>query len=111
MNAGMMLRSGLLAVACVMVFASSAAFSGLAAQEAPPKSEEKKVDKKPKPKGEPAKSADADTKLKKGQYATEAEAKARCKGTVIWIDKDKFNHYEGSREWGKKPGAFACEQG
>ena len=57
------------------------------------------------------KSADADTKLKKGQYATEAEAKARCKGTVIWIDKDKFNHYEGSREWGKKPGAFACEQG
>jgi hypothetical protein len=105
MNAGMMLRSGLFSLACVMVFASSAAFSELAAQETPAKSGEKKAEKKP------AKSADAEAKPKKGQYATEAEAKARCKGTVVWIDKDKFNHYEGSREWGRKPGVFACEQG
>jgi hypothetical protein len=110
MNARILLRSGLVAVACVMVFASSAAFAE-PAQEPAAKSSEKKADKKPQPKSEPAKSADAEVKPKKGQYATEAEAKARCKGTVIWIDKDKFNHYEGSREWGRKPGVFACEQG
>jgi hypothetical protein len=111
MKAGMMLRFGLFAVACVMVFAGAAAFYEAAAQETPTKSDEPKAAKKPKPKGDTAKSADADGKPKKGQYATEAEAKARCKGTVVWIDKDKFQHYEGSREWGRKPGVFACEQG
>jgi hypothetical protein len=44
-------------------------------------------------------------------WATEAEARAHCRGTVIWIDKDHFNHYAGSREYGRKPGSFACEQG
>jgi hypothetical protein len=44
-------------------------------------------------------------------YATEAEAKAHCKGGVVWVDEHHFNHYPGSREYGKKPGAFACEQG
>jgi hypothetical protein len=44
-------------------------------------------------------------------WATEAEARAHCRGTVIWIDKDHFNHYAGSREYGRKPGAFACEKG
>ena len=42
-------------------------------------------------------------------WATEAEARAHCRGTVIWVDKDHFNHYAGSREYGRKPGAFACE--
>jgi hypothetical protein len=44
-------------------------------------------------------------------WATEAEAKTHCRGTVIWVDKDHFNHYAGSREYGRKPGSFACEQG
>ena len=44
-------------------------------------------------------------------YATESEAKAHCRGGVVWVDKDHFNHYAGSREYGKKPGAFACENG
>jgi hypothetical protein len=44
-------------------------------------------------------------------WATEGEARAHCRGTVIWVDKDHFNHYAGSREYGRKPGNFACEQG
>jgi hypothetical protein len=44
-------------------------------------------------------------------YATESEAQAHCHGTIVWIDKDHFNHYRGSREYGKKPGNFACEKG
>ncbi len=43
--------------------------------------------------------------------ASEAEAKAHFHGNVVWIDQDHFNHYAGSREYGKKPGAFACEKG
>lgn len=54
-----------------------------------------------------AKSAGA--KPKAGQFASEAEAKAKCRGTVVWVDQDHLNHYEGSREYGVKPGAFACE--
>jgi hypothetical protein len=42
-------------------------------------------------------------------YATEAEARAHCRGGVVWVDEHHFNHYPGSREYGKKPGAFACE--
>jgi hypothetical protein len=42
-------------------------------------------------------------------WTTEAEAKAHCRGTIIWVDKDHFNHYAGSREYGRKPGSFACE--
>jgi hypothetical protein len=44
-------------------------------------------------------------------WATESEARAHCHGTVIWVDKDHFNHYAGSREYGRKPGSFACEKG
>ena len=44
-------------------------------------------------------------------YATEAEARAHCKGDVVWVDKDHFQHYPGSREYGRKPGAFTCEKG
>jgi hypothetical protein len=42
-------------------------------------------------------------------YASEAEARAHCRGGVVWMDEHHFNHYPGSREYGKKPGAFACE--
>jgi hypothetical protein len=44
-------------------------------------------------------------------YATESEARAHCHGDVVWVDEHHFNHYPGSREYGKKPGAFACEKG
>ncbi len=44
-------------------------------------------------------------------YASEAEARAHCKGEVVWVDKDHFYHYAGSREYGRKPGAFTCEKG
>jgi hypothetical protein len=43
-------------------------------------------------------------------YASESEARARCKGEVVWVDKDHFYHYAGSREYGRKPGAFTCER-
>lgn len=62
-------------------------------------------DKNPSDKS--AKSAKA--KLKTGQFASEADAKDQCPGPVVWIDSHQLNHYEGSREYGKKPGAFACE--
>jgi hypothetical protein len=51
----------------------------------------------------------ADMKPKAGQFASEAEAKAKCRGTVIWVDQDHLNHYKGAREYGVKPGVFACE--
>jgi hypothetical protein len=44
-------------------------------------------------------------------YATEDEARAHCKGEIVWVDSDHFQHYAGSREYGRKPGAFACEKG
>ncbi len=44
-----------------------------------------------------------------GGYATEAEASAHCKGSVVWVGDDHFNHYPGSREYGKKPGFYKCE--
>jgi hypothetical protein len=115
MNAGMMLRSGLFAVACGVVFASPAAFSEpaqdaapAATEKAPPAAAAKPADKKPQSGGQPA---NADTKPKRGQYATEAEARSHCKGEVVWVDKDNFNHYRGSREYGRQPGAFSCEKG
>jgi hypothetical protein len=53
----------------------------------------------------------ADKKPKPGEYATESEARAHCSGTIVWVDQDHFNHSAGSREYGRKPGAFACERG
>ncbi len=124
MNARIMLRSGLFAVACGVVFASSAAFSDpaqdanpAATQKASPapaegaaKSDEKQADKKPQPNGQPAKAASPDAKPKRAQYATEAEARAHCKSDVVWVDIHNFNHFPGSREYGRKPGAFGCEK-
>jgi hypothetical protein len=55
-----------------------------------------------------AKPASVETKA--GHYATLAEAQAHCRGrTVVWVDKDNFHHYEGSREFGRMPGSFMCE--
>jgi len=126
MNSTTMLRTGLLGIACVAVFTSSIALaepaqdatsgSSAAAQSQPPsdgaqKRKSQQSEKKSPPGSEPAKAANADQKPKPGHYATEAEARARCRGTVVWVDKDNFNHYAGSREYGRKPGAFACENG
>jgi hypothetical protein len=53
----------------------------------------------------------ANSSSKPGQYATEAQAKANCHGAaVVWVDSDHFSHYPGTREYGRKPGSYACEQ-
>ena len=123
MTQGRMLSSRILGVACVMVFASSMALAQTAQdtnaasseKSAPadtaPKAKGKQPDKKQHA-GDPAdKAANSEAKPKRGQYGSEAEARAHCKGDVVWVDKDNFNHYAGSREYGRKPGAFACENG
>lgn len=115
-----MKRSKLLGFACVLVFAGSAAFaetaqeagaaaSAASSSTAPADAAKSKGQQSEKKQQQPAKAADA--KPKAGQYATEAEARSHCNGTVVWIDKDNFHHYAGSREYGKKPGAFICENG
>jgi len=121
MTAGMMLGSRLLGLACVMVFASSIALgepaqetnadpAAAAASPAPAaKGKGQQQDKKPQQGTQTSEAAGS--KPKPGQYATEAEARAHCRGTVVWIDKDHFNHYAGSREYGRKPGAFGCDNG
>ncbi len=124
MNERTMLRSRIFGAACVMVFASSIAFAqtaqdantapsaSAAPSEAAPKGKVKHSEKKTQEGSQPAKAANSGAKpLKRGQYGTEAEAKAHCRSEVVWVDKDNFNHYAGSREYGVKPGAFACENG
>ncbi len=44
-------------------------------------------------------------------FGTEGEASAHCHSTVVWVDTNHFNHYAGSREYGRKPGYFTCENG
>ena len=123
MTQGTKLLSRIFGVACVMVFASSIALAQTAQdpnaasseQSAPadtaPKAKGKKSEKKQQAGNQPDKAANSEAKPKRGQYGSEAEAKAHCKGAVVWVDKDNFNHYVGSREYGRKPGAFACENG
>ncbi len=122
MNERARLRSRIFGAACVMVFASSIAFAetaqdantapSAAPADAAPKGKAKQSEKKTQEGSQPAKAAKSETKpLKRGQYGTEAEAKAHCRSEVVWVDKDNFNHYAGSREYGVKPGAFACENG
>ncbi len=46
------------------------------------------------------------------QFATEAQAKARCPGsTVVWVNlKSKIFHFAGNRNYGTtKSGAYICE--
>lgn len=66
---------------------------------------------KPAKKVKPASASAGEKKPKAGQFTSEAEARAHCRGTIVWVDQDHFNHYAGSREYGKKPGAFTCENG
>ena len=123
MTQGRMLRSRILGVACVVVFASSIALAQtaqdtnaassekVAPADTAPKAKEKQSDKKQHAGNQSDKAANSEAKPKRGQYGSEAEARAHCKGEVVWVDKDNFNHYAGSREYGRKPGAFACENG
>jgi hypothetical protein len=49
----------------------------------------------------------------KGQFATEAEAKASCPGdTVVWVNlRSKVYHVSGSKSYGStKSGAYMCEK-
>jgi hypothetical protein len=105
-----------------MIFASSIALAetgqdadapaaSTAPSNAAPKVKGKQSEKKTQEGNQPAKAANSEAKPKRGQYGSEAEARAHCKGEVVWVDKDNFNHYAGSREYGRKPGAFACENG
>jgi hypothetical protein len=123
MTQGRMLRSRILGVACVMVFASSMALAQTAQDtnaassekaapaDTAPKAKGKQPDKKQHAGDQTDKAANSEAKPKRGQYGSEAEARTHCKGDVVWVDKDNFNHYAGSREYGRKPGAFACENG
>jgi hypothetical protein len=123
MTKGAKLLSRIFGVTCVMVFASSLALAqasqdtnaASSEQSAPsdvaPKAKGKRSEKKQQSGNQPDKAASSEAKPKRGQYGSEAEAKAHCKGEVVWVDKDHFNHYAGSREYGRKPGAFACENG
>jgi hypothetical protein len=86
------------AVAAAALLLSSSVYAEDAAKPAAP-AKEKTAHKTEK----------ADAKPK--GFATEAAAEAGCKGaTVIWAGGDGMNHYKGSREYGKKPGTFACER-
>ncbi len=123
MNTSILPRLRLLGAASILVFAASAAMAQTGpegASEAPaasksgdapaaaPQSSPKAGEKA----GSGAKKAKAPAKpAAPSGYATEAEAKSHCHGTVVWVDTDHFNHYAGSREYGKKPGAFKCENG
>ena len=47
-----------------------------------------------------------------GQFATEAQAKARCpRDTVVWVNLDsKIYHFAGHKDYGNtKTGAYMCE--
>ena len=59
----------------------------------------------------PARAATAPTGA--DQYATEAQAKARCgSGTVVWANlKSKIFHFAGHKDYGNtKSGAYMCER-
>ncbi len=82
-----------LAAVTILALTASAGLAQTAPAEKPAPAESKTVKKPAAPAG----------------WATEGEARSHCRGTIIWVDKDHFNHYAGSREYGRKPGNFACE--
>ncbi len=107
MSASILPRLMLFGVASILVLAAPAAMAQTEGKpQAPAKAETapKTGEKSGAGAKKPAKPAGP------AGYATEAEARAHCKGDVVWVDKDHFNHYPGSREYGHKPGAFTCER-
>jgi hypothetical protein len=108
MNAAILPRLRLFGVASILVLAASAAMAQTdekAQSAAKPEAAAKSGEKPEAGAKKPAKPAGP------AGYATEAEARTHCKGDVVWVDKDHFSHYPGSREYGRKPGAFTCEKG
>jgi hypothetical protein len=110
MNASISLRTMLFGAAAALALTVSIA----AAQTAPDTKSPSAGGSAQKPAGNDqagSKTAQPAKPAAPAGWATESEARAHCRGTVIWVDKDHFNHYAGSREYGRKPGAFACEKG
>ena len=115
MTIGMMLRAGIFGIACAT--ATAFAVWPATAEEAQdsntsssaPATTARKA--KAKHSEHKAKESTSESRPKRGEFKSEADAKAHCKGTVVWVDSDHFNHYAGSREYGREPGAFACENG
>ncbi len=113
MNASTLPRLRLLGAASILVIAASAAMAQSGPESQPAGATQpsgaakagEKAGPESKKASKPAKPAAS------SGYATESEARAHCHGSVVWVDSDNFNHYPGSREYGKKPGAFACEKG
>lgn len=106
MNVSILPRLRFFGVASILVLAASAAMAqtdGRAPSAATPENAAKAGEKSEAGSKKAAKPAGP------AGYATEAEARAHCKGEVVWVDNDHFNHYRGSREYGRKPGAFGCE--
>ena len=105
MNASTFPTLRLLGAVSILAFAASAAMAQSASDSQAPA---------PANQGAPKTAQSGEKKVtptppKAAGYATEGEARSHCKGSVVWVDKDHFNHYAGSREYGKKPGNFACE--
>ncbi|MGO9483484.1 MAG: hypothetical protein ACLPX9_02705 [Rhodomicrobium sp.] len=108
MNASILPRLRLFGIASILVLAASAAMAQTDEKTpaaAKPESAAKAGEKPEAGSKKPAKPVGT------GGYATESEARAHCKGEVVWVDEHHFNHYPGSREYGRKPGAFVCEKG
>ncbi len=111
MNASTLPRLRLLGAASILLVAAASAAMAQTGPESPPAGAA--------PAGGAAKAGEqAGAGAKKAGkpaapsgYATESEARAHCHGSVVWVDSDHFNHYPGSREYGRRPGAFACEKG
>ncbi|MBI4724779.1 MAG: hypothetical protein HY765_07315 [Rhodomicrobium sp.] len=100
----------------ILVFAASAAMAQDAADTQAKAHPAKGADKSPadgaaKSGTKTHKARPVGHKPAPGHYASESEARSHCRGTVVWVDKDGFNHYEGSREYGRQPGHFSCEKG
>ena len=122
MNASVLPRLRLLGAVSILAFAVTAAMaqSGPEAGPAAPAAAKGTESPAAAGKAEAQKKGSGKTGEKAGTrakparpsgYATEAEARAHCRGSVVWVDQDHFNHYPGSREYGRKPGAFQCEKG
>ena len=91
---------------------------GSAAQPAPPTSSKAKTTITPaappaRSSAQPAPAPAATAPTGANQYATEAQAKARCgSGTVVWANlNSKIFHFAGHKVYGHtKSGAYMCER-
>lgn len=107
MNSTALISLRLFGVASILAIAASAAV----AQTGPESQPKTPAAAAPDAGNKPEKAAKRKPAAPSG-YASETEARAHCKGGVVWVDgHDHFTHYPGSREYGKKPGEFICDKG